>query len=70
MLINKLQTPEDVGKFRRIPPQKLEDSIRLFVESCQEFGIAKEAIVDKLAEKYRLEPEEAGKMVEMYYKQE
>ena len=24
MLINKLQTPADVEKFRRIPPQKLE----------------------------------------------
>ena len=50
--------------------QKLEDSIRLFVESCQEFGIAKEEIVAKLAEKYQLELEEAGKMVEMYYKKE
>ncbi len=50
--------------------QKLEDSIRLFVESCQEFGIEKEEVVAKLAEKYQLEPEEAGKMVEMYYKKE
>ncbi len=50
--------------------QKLEDSIRLFIESCQEFGIAKEEIVAKLAEKYQLELEEAGKMVEMYYKKE
>lgn len=148
MLINKLQTPEDVGKFRRIPPQKLEeilretpkylldiigdvflafllkenlpieeaedlvgkvrekkmgmlfenmvkmdiqeerrkteeqrlraeeaeqklvDSIRLFVESFQEFGIAKVQVVDKLIEKYQLEPEEADKMAEMYYKNE
>lgn len=50
--------------------QKLEVSIRLFIESFQEFGIAKEEIVDKLAEKYQFEPEEAGKMVEMYYKKE
>ena len=28
MLINKLQTPEDVEKFRRIPPQKLEEILR------------------------------------------
>ncbi len=50
--------------------QKLEDSIRLFVESCQEFGIAKEEVVVKLIEKYQLEPEEAGKMVEIHYKKE
>lgn len=28
MLINKLQTPEDVEKFRRIPPQKLEEILK------------------------------------------
>ena len=28
MLINKLQTPEDVERFRRIPPQKLEEILR------------------------------------------
>lgn len=28
MLINKLQTPEDVEEFRRIPPQKLEEILK------------------------------------------
>ena len=28
MLINKLQTPADVERFRRIPPQKLEEILK------------------------------------------
>ena len=61
-----IEEAEDlVGKVRE---KKLEDSICLFIESCHEFGVKKEEIVDKLIEKCQLEPEEAGKMVEIYSK--
>lgn len=49
--------------------QKLENTIRLFVESCQEFGASKEALVNKLVEKYQMESEEAKRKVERYWKE-
>lgn len=49
--------------------QKLESSIQLFVESCQEFGATKEALINKLTEKYQMEFVEAEAKVEMYWKE-
>lgn len=154
MLINKLQTPEDVEKFRRIPPQKLEeilketpkhlldiignvllafllkenvpvedaedlagkvrekkmgmlfenmqkmdiqeerrkteeqrkraekaeqkaeeatqkleDSIRLFVESCQELGISRVSIKDKLVGKFNLDMDSATQAITDYFRE-
>lgn len=49
--------------------QKLESSIRLLVESCQEFGASKEALINKLAGKYEMESDIATTKVEKYWKE-
>lgn len=49
--------------------KKLESSIRLLVESCQEFGASKEALVNKLADKYEMELDIAEAKVEKYWKE-
>lgn len=49
--------------------QKLESSTQLFVESCQEFGATKEALIGKLIEKYQMKSEEAEAKVEMYWQE-
>ena len=48
----------------------LEDSMHLFVESCQELGITKETMYDKLVEKYRMNQEEAQRALASYWKSE
>ncbi len=147
MLINKLQTPEDVEKFRQIPPHKLEEilketpkylleiignvllafllkenvsleeaedlagkvrekkmgmlfenmqkmdiqeerrktaeqraraeeaeqkaeeSIRLFVESCQELGISQISVKDKLVVKFGMDADSAKQAMVNYWKE-
>lgn len=147
MLINKLQSAEDVEKFRRIPPQKLEeilketpkhlldiignvlltfllkenvpvdeaedlvgkvrekkmgmlfenmekmdiqeerrkteeqrrkteeaerqleDNTRLFIESCQELGITKAAIIDKLLVKFCMDRDSVDRVITNYWKE-
>ena len=49
--------------------QKLEDCIRLFVESCQEFGISKASIKDKLAAKFDLDKDSAAQAIASYFKE-
>lgn len=48
--------------------QMLESSIRLFVESCQEFNVTKKALVEKFVEKFQVEPDVAKQKVEAYWK--
>ena len=49
---------------------KLGNSIRLFVESCQEFGAGKEELAEKLALAYQMEPDIALAQVEVYWKKD
>lgn len=48
--------------------QKLQNSTRLFVESCQEFGISKEVIAQKLSERCQMDASVAKERVEKYWK--
>ena len=48
--------------------QKLDDSTRLFVESCQELGATKEILAEKFAEKFQVERNIAIQTVERYWK--
>lgn len=57
------QNAEEVKK-------RLEDSIRLLVESCQELGITKVAMVEKLMENAQMSREDAEKEVLLYWKRE
>ncbi|MBR3825633.1 MAG: Rpn family recombination-promoting nuclease/putative transposase [Lachnospiraceae bacterium] len=49
--------------------KKLEDSIRLFVESCQEFGISRASIKDKLVGKFDLDMDSADQVIANYFKE-
>ena len=45
-----------------------QEGIRALVESCKEFGISKENIIEKLKEKFKLDEENAQIYIEKYWK--
>ena len=46
-----------------------ENSIKSITELCQELGMSKDSAAAKLMEKLRLSPEEAGKKIDLYWKE-
>ena len=50
--------------------QELENTMRLLVESCQEFGVPKESILAKMTEKHKMTSDEAQKRIEAYWREE
>lgn len=62
------QKAEEAERKAEEAEQKLESSIRLLVESCQEFGATKEILVEKFVEKFQVERGVAEQMVERHWK--